>query len=238
MNVLVTAALAIAMLIGTSATAEKPAIIKINKGDAAQTIDIRMANLQQQITFVVLQDLEGKCWYSERIMNEDGYFKRLNLTGMPNGHYLCYVKNRSTFRTQSFYLDKSDLVLYEPSKITNPGTAFSVQTGSKRPVIMRISGQETGSIRLQLANLQEQPTHIRLNILGDGSAYEKKVSGEQALAENIRLNGMPAGAYFLYLKVGDASVIQFLEFSADGVQLGGLERLDRTPVKSAGLAQN
>ena len=238
LKVLITMALTIAALIVATAATENPEIIRITKGEAAKTIDIRLANLQQQITSVVLQDMDGKCWYSESIWNEDGYSKRLDLNGMPNGHYLCYVKNRGVFFTQSFRLDAMDLVFYEPARAGNPGTAFAVQTGSERPVVVRITNEATNTVRLQLANLQEQPTSVRLNILGEGIAYQQSVTGEQAFVKNINLSGMAAGAYFLYLNVGNASVIQFIECSPAGLRLGALQRLEKTPVKSAGLAQN
>lgn len=237
LKVLVAMALTITALIVATAATKNPEIIRISKGEAAKTIDIRLANLRQQITSVVLQDMDGKCWYSERIWNEDGYSKRLDLNGMPNGHYLCYVKNRGVFFTQSFRLDDMDLVLYEPGRAGNPGTSFAVQTGSERPVVVRITNEEASVVRLQLANLQKQPTSVRLNILGEGIAYQQSVTGEQAFAKNINLSGMAAGAYFLYLNVGEAAVIQFIECSATGVRLGDLQRLEKTPAKSAGLAR-
>lgn len=106
-KVLVMMALAIASLVLATSATKNPEIIRISKGDAVKTIDIRLANLQHRGTSVVVQDMEGKCWYSESIWNEDGYTKRLNLNGMPTGHYLCFVKNRGEFFTRSFCLDET-----------------------------------------------------------------------------------------------------------------------------------
>ncbi len=237
LKVLITMALTIATLIVATAATENPEIIRISKGEAAKTIDIRLANLQQQLTSVVLQDMDGKCWYSESIWNEDGYSKRLDLNGMPNGYYLCYVKSRNVSHTQSFRLSESDLVFLESNGAGNPGTTFAVQTGSKRPALVRITGEKDKAIRLQLANLQEQKAVIRLNILGEGIACQEVVTGEQAFAKNINLNGMADGAYFLYVNIGGGSVIQFIDLSPAGVRLDALERLDKAPVKSAGLAR-
>lgn len=237
-KVLVMAALALASLAFTTATTQKSEIIRISKGDAVKTIDIQLANLQHRNTSVVLQDMEGICWYSENIWNEDGYAKRLNLNGMPNGYYLFYVKSRDVSYVQSFQLRESEVVLLESSGAGNPGTAFAVQTGSERPALVRITSESDNAIRLQLANLQEQTALIRLNILGEGMAYEESVRGEQGFAKNINLNGMAYGAYFLYLKVGGASVIQFMDISPAGVRLDALERLDKAPVKGGGLAHH
>lgn len=237
-KVLVMMALAIASLVLATSATKNPEIIRISKGDAVKTIDIRLANLQHRNTSVVVQDMEGKCWYSESIWNEDGYTKRLNLNGLPNGYYLCYVKSRNVSYTQSFRLSESDLVFLEFNGAGNPGTTFAVQTGSKRPALVRITGEKDKAIRLQLANLQEQKAVIRLNILGEGIACQEVVTGEQAFAKNINLNGMADGAYFLYVNIGGGSVIQFIDLSPAGVRLDALERLDKAPVKSAGLAHH
>lgn len=236
-NVLITLALTIAILTVASAVAENPAIVRINKGEAAKTIDIQLANLRQHFTSVVLQDMEGKYWYSESIWNEDGYSKRLNLNDIPNGHYLCLVKNRGDLFTQSFRLDETDIVFSESAGAGNPGTVFGVQTGSQRPALVRITAEGANTVRLQLANLQEQPALAQLNIPGDAVVYQQKVNGEQAFAKNINMDGMAAGMYFLYLTIGDAALIQFMEYSPAGVRLGALEHLDKTPPESAGLAR-
>lgn len=236
-NVLIAMALAFATLTAAHAVAENPAIVRINKGEAAKTIDIQLANLRQHFTSVVLQDMEGKYWYSESIWHEDGYSKRLDLNGMPTGHYLCLVKNRGEFFTRSFRLDETDLVFYESAGAGNPGTVFGVQTGSQRPALVRITAEGANTVRLQLANLQEQPVLAQLNIPGDAIVYQQKVNGEQAFAKNINMDGMAAGMYFLYLTIGDAALIQFMEYSPAGVRLGALEHLDKTPPESAGLAR-
>ncbi len=238
-NVLIATALTIAFPIVATALAGNPEIVLINKGEAAKTIDIQLANLQKQATEVVLQDLDGKYWYSEQILKQDGYFKRLNLNGIPNGHYICYVKNRNVLRTQSFCLNETGLEFYESTGAGNLVKSFTVRTGGKRPVIMWITCEGAGTICLQLANLQEQTALIRLHALGDGIAFQQSVSGEQGVAKNIHLDGMYDGAYFLHLKVGNASVIQFFEYSpAAGVHFGARERLEQAPAKAVALAKN
>lgn len=237
-NVLVAAVLLITALFTAAATAENPMIVRIDKGEAARTLTVQLANLQQQYTALVVQDITGKYWYSESIWNEEGYAKLLNLNGMPNGYYLCYVKNRSGLYTQSFRLDETDLVLFEHPESENSGAAFTFQTGSERPSIVRIKAGEGSQVRLQLANLQEQPTLVQLNTLGESIAYRQSIRGEQAFAQNINLGGMASGAYFLYVSVGQASLVQFIELSPSGVQLGALDLLEQVPVKRAGLASN
>lgn len=238
LKVLTAMALILAALIVATAATENHEIIRINKGDAAKTIDIRLANLQRNITTVILQDMEGVCWYRESIRNEDGYSKRLNLNGMPNGYYFCYVNNRNVFISQHLYLSETDIVFLEPTQTNNPRAAFTVRTGSDRPVLMRITNEKPNTVCLQLANLQHQPTSIRLYTLGAGNAYHQKVSGEQAFAKSLNFDGMAAGTYFLSLNVGDAVVIQQIEYSPAGVRLGALSRLDIDPEQSAGLARN
>ena len=221
-----------------AATTTPQMIIRISQGKPAKSIDIQLANLQRQRTQIAIQDVNGKLWYSEFCEKEDGYAKRLNLDGIPEGQYVCFVKNRRGHSTQAFRLNANGLSFFETPGSSNAGEAHRVYTGAARPSIVRIGADETNAIHLQLANLQQQNVLIRLNALGEGVAFEQKVQGERGYAQKINLTGMVPGAYFLYLKAGNAALIQHLNLSAEGIQFGKLEQLDQSGQTPPALVKN
>lgn len=225
-NLLVAMILCAAALFARPAAAASPMIARFTPAESAKTIDVQLANLQKQRTHVAIQDMQGKLWFSEYIDREDGYAKKLSLSGMPEGAYVCFVQNKSDRFTQAFRLDAAALVFFEPSDARNSGAGMLVHTGGSRPCIVRIGTGSDQLIRLQMANVGQQNVLIRLNALGDGLAFEQKITGEQAYAQNLNLQGMAAGDYFLYLKIGEASLIQYVRLSSAGLQLEGIERLD------------
>lgn len=210
-----------------AATTTPPMIIRISQGEPAKSIDVQLANLQRQRTQIAIQDVNGKLWYSEFCEKEDGYAKRLNLDGMPEGQYVCFVKNRRGHSTRAFRLNANDLSFFETPGSSNLGDNHRVYTGAARASIVRIGADETNVIHLQLANLQQQNALIRLNALGEGVAFEQKVQGQSGYAQKINLTGMIPGAYFLYLKAGNAAMIQHFNLDAEGIELGKLEQLDQ-----------
>jgi hypothetical protein len=227
-NLFVAMILCAAALFARPAAASSPMIARFTPAESAKTIDVQLANLQQQRTHVAIQDVQGKLWFSEYVDREDGYAKKLSLTGMPDGAYICFVQNKSGRFTQAFRLDAAALVFFEPSDASNSEAGILVHTGGVRPGIVRISAGGDQLIRLQLANVGQQNVLIRLNALGDGLAFEQKITGEKAYAQNLHLQGMATGDYFLYLKIGEASLIQHVRLSSTGLQLEEIERLDHS----------
>ena len=210
------------------AAASSHIIARFTPGETAKTIEVQLANLQKKRTQVAIQDVHGKLWFSEYIDAEDGYTKKLNLTGMPDGAYLCFVQNKSDRHTRAFRLTQTTLTFFEPSGPSNSGAGVLVHTGGSRPCIARIAAAADPVIRLQLANLDQQDALIRLVALGDGIAFEQKVTGEYGYAKQLNLKGMPPGRYFLYIKIGDASLIQYIRFEPDGLQLEEIQRLEQS----------
>lgn len=225
-----TSVLLLVLTAGFSAmAASTPAmIIRITPGEASKSIDVQLANLQRQRTQIAIQDVNGKLWYSEFCEKENGYAKRLNLDGIPEGQYICFVQNRRGRSTQAFRMQTNALSFFEAPAKSNVDDTHRVYTGVAHPSIVRIKAENANTIQLQLANLQHQNVLIRLNALGEGTAFEQKLQGHAGYAQKIDLTGMLPGAYFLYLKAGDAVLIQHLNLSAEGIQFGKLEKFDQS----------
>lgn len=224
--------------LAAAATPAPKMIVRIAPGESVRSIDVQLANLQQQRTQIAIQDVNGKLWYSEFCEKEDGYAKRLNLGGMPEGHYICFVKNRRGQSAQAFRLSAGGLSFFEKPAASNVGPDLRVYTGAARPCLVRIGNDGARSLQLQLANLQQQNLRVRLNALGEGVAFEQKIQGESGYAQKIDLNDMPAGTYFLYVKVGNADLIQHLGLGTDGIELGPLEILDQSGQTRPAMVKN
>ena len=95
-------------------------IVRFEKGVAPNTIQVQVANLQKTRTRIAIQDLSGKVWYSEYVVKEDGYAKNLNLSGMPEGQYVVFVKNARTQCSKTFRYAAGEIVFFEPS-LPQPG---------------------------------------------------------------------------------------------------------------------
>ena len=201
-------------------------IVRISKGDDAKSIALQLANLQKYRTQIAVQDLAGKLWYSEYVEREDGFAQKLDLSALPDGAYICFVKNRAGEYTRSFSLRGTALVFFENGSKCNSGAAVFVHTGKERPAMARIAAV-SDAIRLQLNNLMKSDVLIQLHVPGVGVAFQEQVSGENGYAKMIRLGGMDKGNYLLYLKIGNTMLMQHLELTKEGVQMGALEHLDQ-----------
>jgi len=199
-------------------------IVRFEKGVAPNTIQVQVANLQKTRTRIAIQDLSGKVWFSEYVVKEDGYAKNLNLSGMPQGQYVVFVKNARTQCSKTFRFAAGEIVFFEPS-LPQPGQSSVIfDAGSAGKGIARIAAGAQ-SLRVQLANLGAQGALIRLCGLGGNLVLEHKAGGHTGFAKTIDLAGLDAGAYFLLVQSGSAALVQQLELSDAGIQLGALEQM-------------
>lgn len=213
-------------------------IVRIKKGIEGKTIEVQLANLQGERTHVAVQDMEGKMWFSEYVWKEDGYAKKLKMTTLPEGHYLCFVNNAKGLFTQTFLAGVDDVAFFGESNADYVGKNQLIYTGNERAAMARITPEGFSTVGLQLANLQGEFTRIQLNTLGEAIAYEKSFSNQPAYAEKINLDGLAKGQYFLYVKIGEAGLIQFMDWTKDGLKLGKQEMFDFAPEGHKDLAQN
>jgi hypothetical protein len=209
-------------------------IVKFQKGDIEKTVVIRLANLEKLTTEVGILSTEGAFWYSEFIRKEHGYATKFNLKDMPDGEYVLFATNASGIWAQAFNMDNYDIVFFEKpaSRAANQAVASLVGLNAKRngSLITKFyeNGEQELKIKMQLANLQNEPTIVDIISLDNGLVFSKTVKGEISLSETLNLKGANNGCYILYVHGVDASVVQFFSIkNGTELKLGELQRLDR-----------
>ncbi|MBK7869178.1 MAG: hypothetical protein IPJ74_00140 [Saprospiraceae bacterium] len=228
-NVLPLITISFAFAISLSAQND-PMIVKIRQS-AAQKIDVQLANLEKKRTGISVQDVKGNTWVSEYAWNETGYHKTINMTGMPPGEYLVVINKQNTIQTQAFMLTTKHLVLFEAAKTNGEEEAIAKlvsfdNKSTTRNIITNITKESNNIIKIQLANLQGKQIVMNLHQIGNNSAMEVKVSGEQGYSKNWNLTGMPFGDYYLHLQTPEESFLYFLEFGKEGITIQSKQHLE------------
>lgn len=199
-------------------------IVRLEKGVAANTIQVQAANLQKIRTQVAIQDLTGKIWYSEYIVKEKGYAKNLKLDGMPEGQYVVFVKNNKGQVARAFRYAAGEVTFFANST-PKPGQSSIVFGSGEAPkYIARIAAAGAQSLRVQLTNLDSRGALIRLCGLGGNLVLEQTITDHSGVAKSLDLTGLAAGIYFLQLQAGGATLVQHLELTSTQIQLGDLEQ--------------
>ncbi len=213
--------------------------VKIQKGEEAKTIIIRLINLEKLATEVVVQDAEGGVWYSEWIRMEAGYATKLDLSTLPNGDYLAFIRNEAGIWVQVFTIAANGIAFFERPDVDNDNKGVAVLTsygggGEIGKLIAHFTDKGVLGMGVLLSNLQKQPTTLRMVTLGEGSFYSKTVNGENGFARTLDMNGVGSGDYFLYVHAADATVVQFFTISSENeLALGEIQRRDRPNVNIA-----
>lgn len=99
-------------------------IVSIEKSDGLASLDLRLANLEKQGTFVELRDMQGNTWFSQYVWRKHGYAKKLNLKGMPDGNYLLSIRHSEATIVQMLNLSKGVLTVEKHQRMevpTQPG---------------------------------------------------------------------------------------------------------------------
>lgn len=99
-------------------------IVSIEKSNDQTSLDLRLANLEKQGTFVELRDLQGNTWFSQFVWRKHGYAKKLNLKGMPDGNYLLSVQHKEATIVQMLRLSNGVLAVEKHQRMevpTQPG---------------------------------------------------------------------------------------------------------------------
>ena len=223
-------ALALALVFSAFAQTGGKMMVKIEKGETAKNIHLRVANLQYMRTRVAILDMEGKYWYTDYVWRENAHAVNLNIQGMPEGDYVLEVKNRDNRYLQTFSAGMNDLAFFKeiPAKAAKKSyaTLASFNPDDKSKLITYFTDKGSQLLGVQLANLQNQPALIRLVAFDAGIMLSKQVSGVQGYTEKWNLKGMANADYCLYVRSGDANVVLFFKLNGDVIELQNIQRLD------------
>lgn len=211
-------------------------VVKIEKGDQAKTIFVRLANLQDQRTEITIQNVGGEIVYKEWVWNETGYAKKLKLDGMKEGDYLLFVRNRNGWATQAFTLGEKDLAFFYTPETAAGDRPLAVKAsydlkGREGRLIARFTMEDANSVDVQLANLKAEPALVRLSVMGLGVMLDKKTTNENGFAQRFDLSGMPKGTYFFYIETAKATVIQYFDWDEQTITLKDTQRIDDSTTK-------
>lgn len=206
-------------------------IVKIEKGEIARTIEVRLANLEKMFTKVAIQDYNGTVWFDKPVNKENGYAARLNLADMPDGDYVLFVENKSGVWVQAINIRGNEVAFFEKINTDATASLTSNEEGGKAKLITHITNNGDLKLGVRLANLRQRPSMLRIINLGVGITFMKEIEAENGYHGQLDLKGTSDGNYFLYIKAYDATVVQFFTVE-EGKQLviGEQQRLDRNVI--------
>ena len=84
-------------------------IINVDQLDNKQFI-LHIANLQQQITNIKIQDLEGNIYYREKVKDHNGFAKKIDLKELPEGRYVLSITQNDRRFSQVVLVDSDNLL--------------------------------------------------------------------------------------------------------------------------------
>ncbi|MEL6720054.1 MAG: hypothetical protein AAFO82_00735 [Bacteroidota bacterium] len=81
-------------------------IVKIRGSEQQSSIDVFLANLQQETTYLEITDFQGNRIYEETITDQRAYAKKLNLSEVIDGDYLLLIENDRIEVTQPVAVER------------------------------------------------------------------------------------------------------------------------------------
>lgn len=207
-----------------------PIIIHIQKA-GNQKIEVQLANLEKKRTSIFIQDVKGNTWVTDYAWNEAGYNKMIDMSDMPTGDYLVVVTKQRNVYAKAFTLTPKYLIFFETEKknITRNTTAqlvsFQNKNRTQQSIIANIRAQDKNVINIQLANLQSKPVTTNLYHIGNTSALEDKVAGENGYNKDWNLSGMPYGSYYVHVQTPEESILVFFDFTVNGIVVKSKQHL-------------
>ena len=205
-------------------------IVHVKDTDNEKTIALYLANLEKQFTSISIVGLDGRTWHNDYVWNKNGYAINIDLNVLDVGDYLMAITNRSEKAMVALFVTE-DRVFYENTN--KPGFAFKKETYFKPTPFSRliahfyVEGNEP-TLNVQLANLNEGATTIRLTNWEGADMFSERFTGEIGYHKAIDLTGLPDDAYYLFLDCVEAKVFQMLQLSKGTLRLGptmGKERV-------------
>lgn len=221
---------AITMAFALNANSINPVIVKIDKAEQGKTLELRLANLQNQNTQISILDVEGKSWYFQNISREVGFAMKYNLEGMPDNDYVVFIKNKDGQHFQAFSMEGNGIRFYDPQNAGSlKNLTASLENYEMKEVpklITKITAEENRSLGVCITNLKEAQVTLRLFSDSGTKIQTEKVENEHAYAKKWGLQNVVDGNYFLYIGSEDATIVQSIKVERNKVRIGAAQRLD------------
>lgn len=190
-------------------------IVKIEKGDMPGKIVLRLANLEKQNTQIAVQGIDGTIWFSKYIRRKAGYSTKMDLSRLPVGDNVLYVRNGHSMCAKAFAMNGDGIAFFDQPSTDKEGSVL----------ITHFTDRGDLSLGLQLANVQKRPVTIQITMMGYEQIFSSTIRGENGLAKSFNLTGASNGEYFVHLKSADAAVVQFFTVAGDHLLLGDMQRM-------------
>lgn len=202
-------------------------IVTVKKGKTANTIEIRIMNLQNQTTHISIQDLKGEIGYAEKVMNQNEYVQKLNLKLVPTGEYILLVENEINQYIKTLSISTYDVVLYHTERTSKSEAQYVATNGD-----------------IGLSN----NTKMLFSYLLSNKPYtkgSKDLSNKTQIVNGVvrRSEGRVSNINFLFVETAEKSYFQFFtnsnkDFAIENVQTIKKVRGKKTDNKMAGLYKN
>lgn len=197
-------------------------IVHVKPTEHDKTIALYVANLNKQFTHINVVGLNGEIYYTDQVWNKWGYNTNLDLSTLTPGDYVLYIKNRARKVAVALFItnDRVAFVNTDHPGFTYRHTASYMPTPFSR-LLARFSTKPNQSVLdLQLANLKEGLTTIKVSSLEGCPVYTEQFSGENGYNKTINLEGVYDGLYYVYLNTVEANVFQMMDLTNGNVKFG------------------
>ncbi len=206
--------------------------VKIEKGDAPKTFVLKLAELDKVATEIGIQSTEGRVWYSDYLYRKTDFATKINLSAVPAGDYVLYVRNYAEMWVQTLSVDVSNLEFFQTphsKKRIEPGIAslISYRPGGESTPFVKFSKDGPQKVGLLLLNLEMQPAEINIVELGSDRVYSQKVTGQQGISTVLNMTGLMPDGYFIYVHTADVTFVQFFKLTKDDLSFGDYHNSDR-----------
>ena len=223
-------ALASAFTFATGTSAGDNLAVRVEPGDDARSVIVRLANLDMLTTQIGIHDADGHFWLSKFITDEFGYAGRIVLDGLPDGDYILFVRNRNVTRMEVFTMYPDEIVFFDdpaghPADYAVAANEVFMAPG-KGALIARFDAAEA-SLEVRLANLQQRKTQVTLISLGGDGHVNETIRGRYGYACALNMEGMREGTYFVYVDAYDATVVQMFSFEDENIKLEAVRRMEQ-----------
>ena len=206
-------------------------IVHFHAADGEAAVVVQLANLEQARTEIFLKTIDGRLQYSGFISGENGYSLRLAMEGMEEGTYILGVSNKAAreLKAFTFFAGRAHFFEGQGKGVTRNGLSRNVSQplGRKGQVLANISASGEGAlINVRLSNLNSEPVQTRITSLTGLNWHQEVEEAHNGFSRNYITEGLPDGAYYLFLKAGATRIVQFFDVEDGQVVLGNLQRAE------------
>ncbi|MEO1259943.1 MAG: hypothetical protein AAFZ15_14210 [Bacteroidota bacterium] len=193
-------------------------IVKVAPSEEGRAFELRMANLEKQLTKVKILDVTGYTLLSEMVTKEDGYSKLIKLDNLPIGDYLLHIEHPNGAFNHAFHLGGEAVSFFNT---INNESGFTQLVGGKKdaanfPGRFEATGKD---LNVQMNGLSGNTVKVHICNLKGKTYLRKKIKGVADLNENFNTEKLPFGEFLMVVRAGNKTVIQPFEKTNDRIEL-------------------